>query len=66
MWQGVEHIWQRKRECNDVQPAAIPCSDSDTQRRVLKTKGINKQADKAGAETSGGRTGGPLTCEVDQ
>jgi hypothetical protein len=44
-------------DCTDVQPAAIPCGDWDIQRRVLKAKGIGKQAEKVSVEVSGGRTG---------
>jgi hypothetical protein len=32
------------RDCNDIQPAATPCSDWNVQRRVLETKGMGKQA----------------------
>jgi hypothetical protein len=47
--------------CSDVQPAASLYSSRDTQRRILKAKGISEQADNISAEVSGGGTGGGQT-----
>jgi hypothetical protein len=33
--------------CNDIQPAASPYVERGKRRRVLQTKGIGKQAEKA-------------------
>jgi hypothetical protein len=61
---GVGYTLHKKTgcDCNDVQPAAVPCSDWDTQRRVLKSKGIGKQAEKVGVEMSRKHTVGGQTC----
>jgi hypothetical protein len=53
------------RRCTDVQPAEILCGYWDTQRQVLESKGISKQAQRVSVEMSGRRTGGHLTRGVD-
>jgi hypothetical protein len=61
-WHGVrvERTQRRKwavisyQQCNDVQLAASPCGGyrRDTRRRVLKTEGISKLAEKVSVEMS--------------
>lgn len=41
-----------------IHPAASPCGHWDTQRRILKIKGISQQAKNVSVEVSGWRTGG--------
>jgi hypothetical protein len=50
-----------RRNCNDIQPAASPCGNLDTLKRVLRTKGVSKQVENVSVEVSGGRTEGCRT-----